>query len=86
MIYSIFNRNKNEFFHRYITMDVTWLLHNTPESNRQSDEWTECDEPNPKDATWKDATVSITECAWYYIHRLPFKRARPSTASITWRY
>jgi hypothetical protein len=30
---AIFNRN--EFFCRYITMDVTWLLHNTPESNRQ---------------------------------------------------
>jgi hypothetical protein len=29
-------------------MDETWLLHNTPESNRQSAKWTECDEPNPK--------------------------------------
>jgi hypothetical protein len=29
-------------------MDVTWLLHNTPESNRQSAEWTECGEPNQK--------------------------------------
>jgi hypothetical protein len=45
---AIFNRNKDEFFRRYITMDVTWLLHNTPESNRQSAEWTERDEPNSK--------------------------------------
>jgi hypothetical protein len=30
----IFNRNNDEFFRRYITMDVTWLLHYTPESNR----------------------------------------------------
>jgi hypothetical protein len=29
-------------------MDVTWLLHNTPESNRQSVEWTERNEPNRK--------------------------------------
>jgi hypothetical protein len=29
---AIFNRNKDEFFRRYITMDVTWLLHNTPDS------------------------------------------------------
>jgi hypothetical protein len=33
----IFNR-KDEFFHRHIAMDVTWLLHNTPESNRQTAE------------------------------------------------
>jgi hypothetical protein len=30
---AIFNSNKNEFFRQYIKMDVTWLLHNTPESN-----------------------------------------------------
>jgi hypothetical protein len=35
---AIFNRNKDKFFRRYITKDVTWLLHNTPESNRQSAE------------------------------------------------
>jgi hypothetical protein len=45
---AIFNRNKDKFSRRYITMDVTWLLHNTPESNRQSAEWIERDEPNPK--------------------------------------
>jgi hypothetical protein len=27
---TIINRNKNEFYLRYITMDVTWILHNTP--------------------------------------------------------
>jgi hypothetical protein len=40
---AIFNRNKDEFFRRCITMDVTWLLHNTPESNRESAEWTDRD-------------------------------------------
>jgi hypothetical protein len=51
-----------------ITMDVTWLLHNTPESNRQSAEWTERDEPNPKRGnTQRSAGISITRCAWYYI-------------------
>jgi hypothetical protein len=37
---AIFNRNKDEFFRRYITINVTWLLHNIPESNRLSAEWT----------------------------------------------
>jgi hypothetical protein len=33
---AIFNHNKDEFFHRYITMDETWLIHYTPESNPDS--------------------------------------------------
>jgi hypothetical protein len=69
---AIFNRNKDEFFRRYITMDVTRLLHNTSESNQQSAEWTERDEPNPKRRkTQRSAGISILRCAWYYIHRLP---------------
>jgi hypothetical protein len=56
-------------------MDVTWLLHNTPEANRQSAEWTERDELNQKRGkTQRSAGISITGCAWYYIHRLPRKR------------
>jgi hypothetical protein len=71
---AIFNRNKDEFFRRYFTMDVTWLLHNTPESNRQSAEWTERDELNPKrEKTQRSAAVSIMGCTWYNIHRLPRK-------------
>jgi hypothetical protein len=31
-----------------MTIDVTWLLLNTPESIRQSIEWTERNQPNPK--------------------------------------
>jgi hypothetical protein len=66
---AIFIRNKDEFFRRHITMDVTWLFHNTPESNRQSTEWTERDEPNPKRGkTQLSAGISITGCVWYYIH------------------
>jgi hypothetical protein len=71
---AIFNRNKDEFFRRYDKMDETMLLHNTLESNRQSAECTERDEPNPKRGkTQRSAGVSIMGCAWYYIHRLPQK-------------
>ena len=45
---AILNRNKVEFFRRYITVDETWLHHYTPESKRQSAEWSNHDEPNPK--------------------------------------
>jgi hypothetical protein len=71
---AIFYRNKHEFFRWYITMDVSWLLYNTQESNRQSAEWTERDEPNPKHGkTQRSAGVSTMGCACYYIHRLPQK-------------
>jgi hypothetical protein len=56
---AIFNRNNEEFFRQYISMDETWLLHYTPESNRQSDK--AC-----KDATvsWQGDGISILGCAW----------------------
>jgi hypothetical protein len=49
-------------------MDVTWLLHNTPESNRQSAEWTERDEPNPKRGKTQRSTGVST-----IFNRLPLK-------------
>jgi hypothetical protein len=55
-------------------MDVTWLLHNTSEPNRQTAEWTERDEPNSKRGkTQWSAGVSTMGCVCYYIHRLPRK-------------
>jgi hypothetical protein len=53
---AIFNRNKDKFFRRYITMDV---IHNTPKSNRQSGEWTEREEPNPKRGNTQGAAVKV---------------------------
>jgi hypothetical protein len=41
-------------------MDETWLLHYTPESNRQS-EWTERDEPNPKRGKTHEKTAPFEE-------------------------
>jgi [histone H3]-lysine36 N-dimethyltransferase SETMAR len=47
-------------------MNVTWLLHNTPESYRQSAEWTERDEPNPKrEQTQLSASKVMTSVFWY---------------------
>ena len=44
----IFKRNKVEFFRRYITTDKVWIHHYTPESKRQSSEWTAVGESRPK--------------------------------------
>ena len=44
----LFQRNKKEFLRKYVTMDETWINHFTPESNRQSAEWTAAGESRPK--------------------------------------
>ncbi|EFN87067.1 hypothetical protein EAI_13379, partial [Harpegnathos saltator] len=36
----LFQRNKKDFLMWYVTMDEIWIHHYTPESNRQSAEWT----------------------------------------------
>jgi hypothetical protein len=85
---AIFNRNKDEFFRRYIIMDVTWLLRNTTESNQQSVEWTERDEPSPKHGKTQPSQLARL---WHkysgmrvVLHSsITSKRARSSTASIT---
>ena len=40
--------DKKDFFMRYVTMDKTWIHHLTPESNRQSAEWTTKGKNRPK--------------------------------------
>lgn len=55
----LFKRNKNEFLRRYVTMDETWLHHYTPESNRQSAEWTAHEEPTPKRAKTQQSAGKV---------------------------
>jgi hypothetical protein len=43
-----FNKNKTDFFRRFITMDETWIHHYTPESKQQSKQWTEAGCSVPK--------------------------------------
>ena len=44
----LFQRNKKEFLHKYVTIDETWIHHFTPESKWQSAEWTAAGESHPK--------------------------------------
>ncbi|GFW18407.1 mariner Mos1 transposase [Trichonephila clavipes] len=61
----LFNRNKSEFLRRYVTMEETRLHHFTPESNRQSAEWTARDEPTPKRGkTQKSSGNVMTSVFW----------------------
>jgi histone-lysine N-methyltransferase SETMAR len=42
------DKNKTDFARRFITMDETWIHHYTPESKRQSKQWTEAGCSAPK--------------------------------------
>ena len=35
----LFNRNKDEFLRRFVTLNETWIHHNTPDSKQQSKQW-----------------------------------------------
>ena len=61
---SILNRNKADFFRRYITVDETWLHHYTPESKRQSAEWSNHDEPNPKRGKTQQSAGNVMASVW----------------------
>lgn len=69
---AIYNRNKAEFFRRYITMDETWLHHYTPESNRQSAEWTERDEPTPKRGKTQRSAGKVMASVFWDAHGIIF--------------
>ncbi|KFM61967.1 hypothetical protein X975_16219, partial [Stegodyphus mimosarum] len=45
---SLFIRNKQDFLHRCVIMDKTWIRHFTSESKRQLAEWLAAGESCPK--------------------------------------
>ena len=52
----LFQHNKKEFLHKYVTMDETWIHHFSLESNQQSAEWTAAGESRPK---WPKTQISV---------------------------
>ena len=51
----MFQRNPDEFLHQFITVDETWIHYFTPETKKQSKQWTSLGEPASK----KTKTVGI---------------------------
>ncbi|XP_033229063.1 uncharacterized protein LOC117180682 [Belonocnema kinseyi] len=47
---TMFNRKPNEFLHRFVTVDETWIYHNTLETKEQSKQWDYSCERAPKKA------------------------------------
>lgn len=45
---AMFSRNPGEFLRRFVTVDETWIHHNTPETKEQSKQWVARGERGPK--------------------------------------
>ena len=72
-------------------MDETWLHHFTPESNRQSAEWTAHDEPNPKRGKTQQSAGKVMASVFWDAQGIIFidylqKGQTIATAIIIYRY
>lgn len=47
---AMFNHNKKDFLRRFVTVDETWIHHNTPETKEQSKQWVSQGNSKPKKA------------------------------------
>jgi [histone H3]-lysine36 N-dimethyltransferase SETMAR len=69
---AMIKRNKSDFLRRYVTMDETWLHHYTPESNRQSAEWTARDESNPNRPKTQQSAGKVMASVFWDAHGIIF--------------
>ena len=76
----LFQCNKKEFLHKYMTMDGTWIHHFTPESNQQSAEYTAVGETCPKQP--KMQSKVLASVFWDAQGILFIEKKEPSIANI----
>ena len=80
----LFQRNKKEFLYKYVTIDEIWIHHFTPESNRQSDEWTAAGENCPKRLKTQTSSGKVFESVFWRAQGILFllRKEEPSIANI----
>ena len=57
---------------RYVTMDETWIHHYTPESNRQSAEWTAKGQNRPKRSKTQISAGQVLASVFWDAHGILF--------------
>ncbi|GBP79720.1 Histone-lysine N-methyltransferase SETMAR [Eumeta japonica] len=69
---AMFSRNPDEFLRRFVTVDETWIHHNTPDTKEQSKQWVSRGECGPKKAkqslSAKKVMATVFEDARGIIH------------------
>ena len=68
----LFQRNKMEFLHKYVTMDETWIHHITLKSNRLSAEWTAAGESCPKQPKTQTSSGKVLASVFWDVQGILF--------------
>ena len=68
----LFQRNKMEFWHKYVTMDETWIYHFNPASNRQPAEWTATGENRPKQPKMQTSAGKVLASVFWDVQGIVF--------------
>ena len=68
----LFQRNKKVFFMWYVTIDETWIHPYTPESNRQSAQWTVEDENRPERSKTQISVGKVLFTVFWDAHGILF--------------
>ncbi|XP_018349932.1 PREDICTED: histone-lysine N-methyltransferase SETMAR-like [Trachymyrmex septentrionalis] len=69
---AMFQKDRKDFLRRYVTMDETWIHHFTPESNRQSAEWTAAGESRPKRPKTQTSAGKVMASVFWDAHGILF--------------
>ncbi|XP_061382621.1 uncharacterized protein LOC133320030 [Danaus plexippus] len=65
---AMFSRNPDEFLRRFVTVDETWIHHNTPETKEQSKQWVARGEPGPNKAKQSLSAKKIMATVFWDAH------------------
>ena len=68
----LFQPNKKDFSMRSVIIDETWIYHYTPESNRQSAEWTSKGENSSKRPKTQISTGKVLASVFWDAHGILF--------------
>jgi len=69
---ALLQRNRADFFRRFVTMDETWVHYYTPEANRQSAEWLKSHESRPKRPKDQHSARKIIASVFWDAHSIIF--------------
>jgi len=83
---ALLQRNRADFFRRFMTMDETWVHYHTPESNRQSAEWLESHESRPKRPKDQRSAGKVMASVFWDAHGIIFIDYLQKGRTVTGEY
>ena len=83
---ALLQRNRANFFQRFVTMDEMWVHYHTPESNRQSAEWLKSHESRPKRPKDQRSAEKVMASVFWDAHGIIFIDYLQKGRTITGEY